>query len=84
LGFSNKFSGVNYAPAKQQSVATAVRAIVMARLFPMLGSAISTGLSSWRLISAASVTTPSLASVSAVGTVNSRFRASYGSPPSFI
>jgi hypothetical protein len=40
-------------------VAAAVRAIVLARLFPVLGLAIMTGFSPWHLISAASVTTPS-------------------------
>jgi hypothetical protein len=40
-------------------VSAAVRAIIMARLFPMFGLAISTGFPSWRLVSPASVTTPS-------------------------
>jgi hypothetical protein len=44
-------------------VAAAVCTIIMARLFPMLGPAISTGFSSWRLISPASVTTPSLLAI---------------------
>jgi hypothetical protein len=36
-------------------VAAAVRAIVMARLVPSLGSAISAGFPSWRIVSASSV-----------------------------
>jgi hypothetical protein len=40
-------------------VAAMVHVIVMPGLFPLLGSAISTGFSSWRLVSAASVMAPS-------------------------
>jgi hypothetical protein len=40
-------------------VTAAVHAVVMARWFPMLGPAILTGFTSWRLVSPASVTTPS-------------------------
>jgi hypothetical protein len=43
-------------------VAAAVRAIVMARSFPLLGSAVSAGFPSWRIVYASSVTaSPSLA-----------------------
>jgi hypothetical protein len=40
-------------------VAAVVHAVIMARLFPLLGPAIPTGFSSWWLISTASVMTPS-------------------------
>jgi hypothetical protein len=43
-------------------VAAAVRVVIMARSFPSLGSAVSAGFPSWRIVSASSVTaSPSLA-----------------------